>query len=179
AAAAPAAAADRPGPRQAARGAAPRPDEIGGEVAWGRPRRCAPGGVGRRSGRGSSATLSMSAALVRRGGGTIGTGPIARPRRRAALGRAHVGGHHLPDRGAAVHGRPPVNGRSPGARPEGGAIVRTCRDEWPRVVGALVRAVGDLDVAEDAAQEAFAAAADPGPTRCRRRSTPRTATPAG
>jgi len=72
-----------------------------------------------------------------------------------------------------------VNGRSPGARPEGGAIVRTCRDEWPRVVGALVRAVGDLDVAEDAAQEAFAAAADPGPTRCRRRSTPRTATPAG
>jgi len=39
-------------------------------------------------------------------------------------------------------------------------IERTHRDEWARIVGALVRRFGDLDIAEDAAAEAFATAAD-------------------
>ncbi len=39
------------------------------------------------------------------------------------------------------------------------AVDRVFREEWGRVVAALARAFGDLDVAEDAAQEAFAVAA--------------------
>lgn len=39
------------------------------------------------------------------------------------------------------------------------AIERTFRDEWGRVVAVLARAFGDLDLAEEAAQEAFAHAA--------------------
>ncbi|MFB9412216.1 RNA polymerase sigma factor [Dactylosporangium matsuzakiense] len=39
------------------------------------------------------------------------------------------------------------------------AIVRAHREEWARVVADLARRFGDLDVAEDAAAEAFAAAA--------------------
>ncbi|WP_229022850.1 RNA polymerase sigma factor [Actinomarinicola tropica] len=41
----------------------------------------------------------------------------------------------------------------------GDALGGTFREEWSRVVGALARAFGDLDLAEDAAQEAFAEAA--------------------
>jgi RNA polymerase sigma-70 factor (ECF subfamily) len=40
------------------------------------------------------------------------------------------------------------------------AIDQTYRAEWGRIVATLIRLVGDFDVAEDAAQEAFAAAAD-------------------
>jgi len=36
---------------------------------------------------------------------------------------------------------------------------RLCRAEWGRLLSALIRAVGDFDVAEEALQEAFAAAA--------------------
>ncbi|PYS27153.1 MAG: RNA polymerase subunit sigma-24, partial [Acidobacteria bacterium] len=34
------------------------------------------------------------------------------------------------------------------------------RAEWGRIVATLIRSFGDFDVAEDAAQEAFAAAVD-------------------
>ena len=38
------------------------------------------------------------------------------------------------------------------------AITRAHREEWARVVAALAKRFGDLDVAEEAAAEAFAAA---------------------
>lgn len=38
------------------------------------------------------------------------------------------------------------------------AAARVHRDEWPRIVGALTRTTGRVDIAEDAAQEAFALA---------------------
>ncbi|WP_341464602.1 sigma factor [Gordonia bronchialis] len=40
------------------------------------------------------------------------------------------------------------------------AIVAVHREEWTRIVAGLVRRFGDLDVAEDAAAEAFAAAVE-------------------
>jgi RNA polymerase sigma-70 factor (ECF subfamily) len=40
------------------------------------------------------------------------------------------------------------------------AITRAHRDEWPRVVAGLARRFGDLDLAEDAAAEAFVAAVE-------------------
>jgi len=42
----------------------------------------------------------------------------------------------------------------------GAAITRAHRDEWARVVAALARRFGDLDVAEEAAAEAFATAVE-------------------
>jgi RNA polymerase sigma-70 factor (ECF subfamily) len=42
----------------------------------------------------------------------------------------------------------------------GAVITRAYRDEWARVVAALARRFGDLDVAEEAAAEAFAAAVE-------------------
>jgi RNA polymerase sigma-70 factor (ECF subfamily) len=42
----------------------------------------------------------------------------------------------------------------------GEAVTRAHRDEWARVVAALARRFGDLDVAEDAAAEAFATAVE-------------------
>ncbi len=44
------------------------------------------------------------------------------------------------------------------------AITRAHRDEWARVVATLTRRFGDLDVAEDAAAEAFATAVERWPT---------------
>src|SRR5712691_7662623 len=40
------------------------------------------------------------------------------------------------------------------------AVEATYRADWGRIVATLIRLVGDFDVAEDAAQEAFAAAAE-------------------
>ena len=60
-------------------------------------------------------------------------------------------------RGAAVPGR--VN--SIDVRE---AITQTHRDEWARVVAALTRRFGDLDIAEEAAAEAFAKAVERWPT---------------
>jgi RNA polymerase sigma-70 factor (ECF subfamily) len=45
-----------------------------------------------------------------------------------------------------------------------GAITRAHHEEWARVVAALARRFGDLDIAEDAAAEAFAAAVARWPT---------------
>src|SRR5580765_4923121 len=42
----------------------------------------------------------------------------------------------------------------------GTAIDTVYRSDWGRIVATLIRLVGDFDVAEEAAQEAFAAAAD-------------------
>src|SRR5262249_1586282 len=42
-------------------------------------------------------------------------------------------------------------------------IERIHREEWGRVVATLIRLTGDFDVAEDAAQEAFAAAVEQWP----------------
>jgi RNA polymerase sigma-70 factor, ECF subfamily len=60
-------------------------------------------------------------------------------------------------RGAAVPGR--VN--SIDVRE---AITQTHRDEWARVVASLTRRFGDLDIAEEAAAEAFAKAVERWPT---------------
>ena len=47
------------------------------------------------------------------------------------------------------------------------AITRAHREEWARVVAALTRRFGDLDVAEEAAAEAFAPPSSGGrPTAC-------------
>jgi RNA polymerase sigma-70 factor, ECF subfamily len=43
------------------------------------------------------------------------------------------------------------------------AVDAVYRSDWGRIVAALIRQVGDFDVAEDAAQEAFAAAVDQWP----------------
>ena len=40
------------------------------------------------------------------------------------------------------------------------ALETAFAEEWPRVVGAILRAFGSVDVAEESAQEAFARAAD-------------------
>lgn len=49
------------------------------------------------------------------------------------------------------------------------AITRVHHDEWARLVATLTRRFGDLDLAEDAAAEAFATAVEP---VARRRHTP-------
>jgi RNA polymerase sigma-70 factor (ECF subfamily) len=45
------------------------------------------------------------------------------------------------------------------------AITRTHQEEWARVVAALTRRYGDLDIAEEAAAEAFATAVEKWPTQ--------------
>ena len=49
------------------------------------------------------------------------------------------------------------------------AVAAAFRDEWGRVVGAVIRATGDWDLAEECAQDAFALAVD----RWRRDGVPR------
>ena len=48
------------------------------------------------------------------------------------------------------------------------AVTRAHREEWARVVASLTRRFGDLDIAEEAAAEAFATAVGRGrpPARC-------------
>jgi RNA polymerase sigma-70 factor (ECF subfamily) len=43
------------------------------------------------------------------------------------------------------------------------AVDSVYRSDWGRIVAALIRVAGDFDVAEEAAQEAFAAAVDQWP----------------
>src|ERR1700751_2739430 len=45
----------------------------------------------------------------------------------------------------------------------GEAIAQAHREEWARVVASLTRRFGDLDIAEEAAAEAFATAVERGP----------------
>src|SRR5580692_923953 len=72
-----------------------------------------------------------------------------RPRRGAQARRRGVEGLQPEDRGAAV----PVNRVDVRA-----AITRAHHEEWARVVASLTRRFGDLDIAEEAAAEAFATA---------------------
>src|ERR1700761_7018908 len=74
-----------------------------------------------------------------------------RPRRGPQAGRRGVEGLQPEGRGAAVSLNPEI------ARE---AITRAHRGEWARVVAALARRFGDLDLAEEGAAEAFAAAVE-------------------
>src|SRR3954468_19781539 len=73
------------------------------------------------------------------------------PRRGAEACRGGVQGVQPQARGASV----PVR-----SQPVGEAIARTHQQEWARVVASLTRRFGDLDIAEEAAAEAFAAAGE-------------------
>lgn len=59
---------------------------------------------------------------------------------------------------AGTPGEPETGGRSP-ADVAAGALARAFADEWGRVVATLIRLTGDWALAEDCAQDAFAAAA--------------------
>src|SRR6266699_5148468 len=74
-----------------------------------------------------------------------------RPRRGAQARRRGVEGLQPEDRGAAVPGRVNVADVRE-------AVTRAHHEEWARVVAALTRRFGDLDIAEEAAAEAFATA---------------------
>ena len=89
------------------------------------------------------------------GGFTI----IQAPDLDAALewGRQARPGDHAPDRGAAVPGR--ARGLTAGVPALPAAeIERVFREEYGRAVAVLVRVFGDIDVAEEAVQDAFTAA---------------------
>ena len=71
-----------------------------------------------------------------------------RPRRRDRAGRADPGGAHgRRDRGAPDRGVVAI-------------LEQAFRDQWGRVLAALIGFLGDFDLAEEAAQEAFAIAAE-------------------
>src|SRR5262245_24374185 len=74
-----------------------------------------------------------------------------RPRRGAETGRCGIEGLQPPGGGATV----PVSPVDVGE-----AITRAHHEEWARVVAILTRHFGDLDVAEEAAAEAFATAVE-------------------
>src|SRR6266542_3939572 len=81
----------------------------------------------------------------------------ARSRRRARMGPPAHPGDHPPGRG------PAVPGRSRGLMPEvpsleASEIERVFTEEYGRAVAVLVRVFGDVDVAEEAVQDAFTTA---------------------
>src|SRR4051812_41644005 len=76
-----------------------------------------------------------------------------RPRRGAQARRRRVQGLQPQDRGAAL----PVS-------PVDAAITRAHHEEWARVVATLTRRFGALDIAEEAAAEAFATAVERWPS---------------
>ena len=76
-----------------------------------------------------------------------------RPGCRAEARRGGVEGLQPQGRGAALPGRV-------SAEEARSALVRAHRGEWARVVASLTRRFGDLDVAEEAAAEAFATAVE-------------------
>src|SRR4051794_21480138 len=75
-----------------------------------------------------------------------------RPRRGAQARRRRVPGVQPQDRAPAV--------AEPVSRAAGEAITRAHHQEWARVVASLTRRFGDLDIAEEAAAEAFATAVE-------------------
>src|SRR5207302_1807770 len=87
----------------------------------------------------------------------------ARPRRRPRVGSQARAGDHPPDRGAAVPrgGRGLIAGGNALAASE---IERVFREEYGRAVAVLVRVFGDIDMAEEAVQDAFTAAVQRWPT---------------
>src|SRR5215216_5935813 len=78
---------------------------------------------------------------------------IIQPRRGAQARRGGVEGLQPEDRGAAVPGRVSVADVRK-------AITQAHHEEWARVVAALTRRFADLDIAEEAAAEAFATAVE-------------------
>jgi RNA polymerase sigma-70 factor, ECF subfamily len=81
----------------------------------------------------------------------------SRSRLRTRVGAQGHAGDDPPDRGAAVPGRGP--GLTPGIPAVAASeIERVFREEYGRAVAVLVRVFGDIDVAEEAVQDAFAAA---------------------
>ena len=81
----------------------------------------------------------------------------ARSGRRARVGPQARPGDHAADRGAAVPGR--ARGLIPGMPALPAAeIERVFRAEYGRAVAVLVRVFGDIDIAEEAVQDAFTAA---------------------
>src|SRR5207244_9422942 len=63
------------------------------------------------------------------------------------------------DRARGAHPRRAARRRG-GGPPDPGVVEQVFRDEWSRVLAALIGFLGDFDLAEEAAQEAFAAAAE-------------------
>src|SRR5262249_36306663 len=76
-----------------------------------------------------------------------------RSRRGAQAGGRWLEGLQSQDRGASVPGLS-------GALDVGDAIARAHADEWSRVVASLAKRFNDLDIAEEAAAEAFATAVE-------------------
>ena len=119
----------------------------------------------------SNGLLPPSSATVLRPGGDdvlMTDGPFAE-------GKEHLGGFTIveaPDLDVGARLGPPRSpsrppcpsrcGRSPGERqPSGSAeIARVFRSEYGRSVAVLYRVFGDLDIAEDAVQDAFATAVE-------------------
>src|SRR6476659_2842502 len=65
--------------------------------------------------------------------------------------------NHAPDRGVALSGRDRGLMAGPPAIPTA-EIERVFREEYGRAVAVLVRIFGDIDIAEEAVQDAFTAA---------------------
>ena len=80
----------------------------------------------------------------------------ARPRRRARVGPQDGAGDHASDRGPAVPGR--GGGLIAADALDTSEIERVFREEYGRAVAVLVRHFGDIDVAEEAVQDAFTVA---------------------
>ena len=79
------------------------------------------------------------------------------PRRRARLGSQGRAGDDAADRGAAVPGR--ARGLTRACRRVTRAeIERVFREQYGRAVAVLARVFGDIDIAEEAVQDAFATA---------------------
>src|SRR4029453_12812465 len=81
-----------------------------------------------------------------------------RPGRRARLGQQAGPGDHPADRGAAVPGRDRGLSRTDVAAIPASEIEDVFREQYGRAVAVLVRVFGDIDVAEEAVQDAFTAA---------------------
>ena len=76
------------------------------------------------------------------------------------MGPQGCAGDHAADRGAAVPGRPGTDARRAGLAAS--EIERVFREEYGRAVAVLVRVFGDIDLAEEAVQDAFTAAVQRG-----------------
>ena len=107
-----------------------------------RPPRCGSGTGGRWSPTARSRSSGADRRLLRAG--------VRRPGRGAAAGRDHPGGPLRGDRGAPLDGA-----AGPGVTSQAEVVFRR---EWGRAVAVVTRLTGDLGLAEDAVQEAFASA---------------------
>src|SRR5919108_3443443 len=152
----------RPGPRRDGR----RARLSAGGDRGGRPvgvrGRAAAGGLGHgRAGHGRRGAHDRRP--VHRGQGAPGrvhARQLARPRRRARVGPADVRDHRPARRGPpALRRRTPLRRLMPDAPALAASeIERVFREHHGRAVAVLVRSLGDIDLAEEAVQDAFAEA---------------------